>query len=375
MNRGGPPFRAKPESSGPLGPDGTPRRTPFAPLAQPTAKPRKVRGGFKLETKAGPVSMAWAGQRLMRVVEELATGDQLTEGVEYARLGQTRVLTITPGHVHARVQGRMPTAYAVDIRLPVFTFDQWEQVIGAMVAESRYLAALLSGDVPAGIDDLFSPLRLHLFPAEASHLSVTCTCGKARAQYLAAMQAAGQMPPATLSPVVEPWCKHVCCVMALIAERTGKDAFLMMELRGLAKDDLLERLRQRRAIAAPRGPALAPSTSDGEAPPPPPDNRPVPVYMPRIPGVSDAPSTPLDQDTDRFWTAGAELNELDLAIGPPEVNHALLRRLGPSPFPGGKFPLLGLLSTCYTVISERAVAEAEIGPGAGNLPETDRDAG
>jgi len=32
----------------------------------------------------------------------------------------------------------------------------------------------------------------------------------------------------------------------------------------------------------------------------------------------------------------------------------LLRRLGPSPFPGA-FPIVGLLQTCYEVIGERVV--------------------
>lgn len=354
----------------------------YPQLPQPTAKARKVRGGLKLSTKSGPVSMAWAGQRLMRLVEELAPGEALTEGVAYARAGQTRVMTINAGHVHARVQGRMPQAYAVDVRLPVFTFAQWDEAIGAMAAEARPLAALLSGEVPPNIEDFFSPFRLHLFPSEAAHLSVSCTCAKAWAGYVppATPPGASTAPAPVVPPpaLTTPWCKHVCCVMALLAERLGQDAFLMMALRGLGKDDLLERLRQRRAISVPRVGGGAAGDASGApiasvesaSAPSGAGDRPVPVFTARIPGVTDAPTPPLDQGLERFWTAGEGLDTIDLAIGAPEVTHALLRRLGPTPFPSppAKFPLIGLLSTCYSVISERAIAEASGGgatPGEG----------
>lgn len=346
---------------------GTPPPQPvqrYAPIAQPTLRPRKVRGGVKLSSKVGPVSLSWAGQRWMRLIEELAPGDSITEGTEYARLGQTRALTINSGHVHARVQGRMPAAYAVDIRLPVFTFDQWEGVISTMVAEARPLAALLSGDVPPNIEDFFSPARLHLFPSEASHLSVSCNCGKVHAAHMAAIatmpsaQAASRPPAPPAPPANTPYCKHVCCVMALIAERLGQDTFLIMQLRGLAKEDLLERLRQRRAIAPTRPPVDGAPAPSGLA-----LDRPVPIISPQIPGLTDRVLPTIDQHLERFWSAGDSLDEIDLPITPPEVSHPLLRRLGSSPFATGKFPLIGLLSTCYTVISEKAIAESIATPG------------
>jgi len=37
----------------------------------------------------------------------------------------------------------------------------------------------------------------------------------------------------------------------------------------------------------------------------------------------------------------------------------LLRRLGPSPFPEGRFPLIGLMATCYQLIGEAAIREDE----------------
>jgi uncharacterized Zn finger protein len=365
--------------------EGRPREAPPPRLTSPpqaTLNPRKVRGGIKLSTKEGPVSLAWAAQRWMRLVEDCAPGEALTEGVLYARLGQTRFLTVTPGHISARVQGRMPFAYVTDIRLPVFTFEQWDAVIAGMVQEAKPLAGLLAGEVPANIEDLFSPHRLHLFPAEASHLSVACTCHKTQSIRLgpggiplpgpSLSPATGPSPattagsalaapggaasgPSGATPPASPWCKHVCCVMALVAERLATDTFLMTQLRGLSKDDLLERLRQKRAVAAASRESQPGSASAASGPGRSGD-RPVPAFVPRLPGLADQTSPALDTQVENFWRAGPELTEIDLTLGPPEVSHPLLRRLGTSPFTTAKFPLVGLLATCYETISGKVLA-------------------
>ncbi|MBL8763589.1 MAG: hypothetical protein JNM07_04890 [Phycisphaerae bacterium] len=318
----------------PTPPGGARPPTPPAPGSYtrpgPTAslKPRKVRGGLKLESKEGPVSNAWAGQRLMRLLEDRAPGAALAQGIEYARLAQTRSLTVAPGSITARVQGRMPTAYGVSVAIPVFTPEQWELVVAAMSAEAKYVAALLAGDVPASIEDLFVPLKLRLFPHEASDVSATCSCHRWDTEQ------AGYAP----------WCKHVCCAIALVAERLGREPFVAFELRGLRRDDLLEQLRQRRAVAGGSGGS----------------DRPVPVYAGRSSGRSDTPPLPLDQCLERFWAAGPELESIELPIGPPPVSHPLLRRMGPSPFEGSRFPMVGLLATCYDVFTRAAVAEPAV---------------
>jgi hypothetical protein len=91
------------------------------------------------------------------------------------------------------------------------------------------------------------------------------------------------------------------------------------------------------------------------------------VYQPQVPGVGEG--TPLGADLERFWEAGPELAQIDTPMGEPEVSHVLLRRLGPSPFTESRFPLVGLLATCYEVVSEHARREAE---GAG---ESDNGSG
>lgn len=351
MNR--PPFPPPPSSPEPR------RFEPRPP--KPTLRPRRVYNGVKLRSKDGPDLSSWAAQRWMRLVETCAPGDQLAEGVQYAKLGQTRTLDVQPGVITARVQGRMPDSYSTAVRLPKFQPEHWEQILAAMTAQARYAATLLAGDLPTNIEDLFIPLGLKLFPTDPSEVAVSCTCdiarGIAQPPPPAPVPPPGQPappppPPAPTAPVVPiPWCKHVCCIMVLLADRFSADPFLIFTLRGMPGADLLERLAQRRAVA---GATQAPSGAS-------------PIYLPHLPGASDAPATPLEEALDSFWTVGPTLAQLEMPIEPPEVTHPLLRRLGPSPFDpstGAKFPLVGLLATCYDVISRAAVEGTAASPSA-----------
>ncbi|HYE03592.1 MAG TPA: hypothetical protein VD963_10200 [Phycisphaerales bacterium] len=285
---------------------------------KPTAKPRKVYGGVKLRGKEIDAS-SWAAQRWVRLAEQHAPPEEASEGLAYARLGQARSLDIGPGAVLAKVQGRMPSAYTTGVRLPVFEPEQWERVLEAMTGQARYTAGLLAGEVPAHIEEMFAGLGLRLFPDGPQDLGVSCTCA-----------------------VGVPWCRHVCCVLFLLADRTSEDPLLIFTLRGMEGGRLLERLRQRRSAGA-----TGPATES------------VPVYLPEVPGLSDTVSRPLEEELENFWTAGPGLAQVDLAIAPPEIDKPLLRRLGPSPFPAAKFPLIGLLSTCYELVGRAALAGGE----------------
>jgi len=285
------------------------------------AKPRRIRGGEKLSS-AGTAAAGWAGQRWLRLMEQAADGAAVVEGLEYAKLGQTRRLSIDPGRVEASVQGREFRAYTTMLRVKTFDHAEWQRVIDSMADQAIYAAKLLAGELPQNIEDVFVPLGMKLFPGDPSEIEISCTCGPARV-----------------------WCKHVCCVTSLLADRLGRDPFLMFVLRGLSGEEMLERLRQRRTVAGAGTGSVA-------------------VYAPRVPGVSDEVSEPLESVLEHFWEAGPQMAELDLPIERPVVSHPLLRRLGPSPFQtaNAKFPLVGLLATCYELASEAVIKSVEEGP-------------
>lgn len=278
------------------------------------AKPRRVRGGYKLSSgynsaEAGPIP--WTTQRWIRIIEQAASGPKLVEGIEYGRLGQTKRLEIVAGAVKASVQGRQYRPYEVALKVSVFTPEQWEQVVGLMSDQAMYAAKLLSGELPPNIEEVFARVGVRLFPMEISDVTTSCTCG-----------------------VQEQWCKHACCVASLLADQLASKPFLMFEMRGISPSDLMEHVRQRRSMSAAGSSTM-------------------PIYTPHAEG--EHPSRPLEDCVGSFWESDSVEEEIDLPLEPPAVSHPLLRRLGPSPFAGAKFPLVGLLATCYEMVSKAAL--------------------
>ncbi len=66
-------------------------------------------------------------------------------------------------------------------------------------------------------------------------------------------------------------------------------------------------------------------------------------------------SPPLEDQLDQFWQTGTPFSTLDITIEPPQRPLALLEKLGPSPFEGGGFPLIGFLATTYDKVSRYAL--------------------
>jgi uncharacterized Zn finger protein len=312
-----------------------------APRA-PLVNPKKVRNGVKLPSGEPAPAGAWAAQRWLRLIEQMAEGNAMADGLEYAHAGQTKKFTVSAGKIEGIVQGRADKPYTSTIAMDVITHEQWEKAVQAMSEGAIYAAKLLAAELPPSIEDVFVPMGLKLFPhageGRTCDLRVSCTCGhfsKARREG----ETAG-------------WCKHVCCVAVLLVHRLAGEPFLVFALRGMETHDLLDRLRQRRQVV---GAALGAT----------------PIYPQRVPGVSDVESASLEQSLGNFWQLGPEAQTLDLAPQPPAVTHPLLRRLGQSPWTGtghASFPLVGLLASCYDTISQHAAPESAGGeaPSASN---------
>lgn len=296
-----------------------PQYASFRSSRKSLVNPRRVRGGVKLRHKAGETPQSWVTQRLLRVAETGAVAEVYTDGIEYGRLGQTKRLTVEDTLCEGIIQGRSDKPYTTTIHLDEFSAESQEKIIAAMADQVRYAAKLLAGELPSNIEDVFAPLGLKLFPSEPDDMSLSCSCPDWNEK--------------------EPWCKHTVCLTALLAEKLGEDPMAIFGLRSMPGQELIDGLRQKRAVGV-QGPG------------------PSPVLHQHLPGVSDISSPPLEDSMESFWEVGRGLEELDTPIAPPTVNCVLLRRLGPSPFTSGSFPLIGLMATCYQLIGEAAI-EAE----------------
>lgn len=294
----------------------------------PSVKPRRVRGGVRLIAREWPLRVGWVGSAWLDAVTSVASEEALREGFEYARSGQARGLEFEPGKIVSAVQGRSLRAYRVAIEAPVFSEDQWERIVAAMSDQAIYGAKMLAGEMPESIPELFTSLGLQLLPSAAE---LRCGCS---------------------APNETPWCKHACCVAILVAEALEKRPFEIFSLRGMIPHQLFERLRDQRAEANATTPGgvMSPVSAGG--------------------AVERMPSRPLEACTDDFWAAGSALADIETPLRRPDVSHALLRRLGPSPFTDARFPLVGLLATCYDTISQSALQQDTGSPDSPDTPDT-----
>lgn len=282
------------------------------------------------------MSLGWVGARWMNLVERSANEKALAEGFEYARAGQTRTLDVEPGRIVALVQGRALRAYRVVIQLECFSDEDWTAIVDTVAAQPRYGARLLAGELPEAMSEVFEKQGCQLLPEHADQLLVTSTC--------------------TSEPG---WSKHVCCAAMLIAERLDQNPGMILALRGLPLEELMDRIRERRADLGTEGSTSAPPALETDL------------------SKDRSPARPLEGCLDEFWEAGRGLEQIETTIRAPEVSHALLRRLGPSPFDGSRFPLVGLLATCYDVIGQSVLTGEREGTQEQceplSEPETDQD--
>lgn len=99
-----------------------------------------------------------------------------------------------------------------------------------MAENAWYAAALLSGEMPSDIEDVFDSVGLALFPATARELSMECSC------------------PDFAVP-----CKHLAATFYLLAESFDDDPFRILAWRGRERDDLLANLESMRSAGRSAG--------------------------------------------------------------------------------------------------------------------------
>jgi len=281
------------------------------------AKPKEVKDGIKAKSKRGAIGETWWSKRWIDVLESFDMGARLTRGRSYARKGQVISIDVRKGEVTAKVQGTRPKPYTVKIQLNPISEPEWDKVTAVMASKAIFAAKLLSGEMPLDIEDAFSEVGISLFPGARKELETECSC------------------PDWANP-----CKHIAAVYYLLAERFDEDPFLIFKLRGRTKDEIIEALREKRAAATS-------VEEESEA-----------ITESDVSRTGEKVK-PLEECLDSFWQAGDALDSFSVNPAPPEVENAILKRLGESPFYVGKVNLVSLLSKAYEVASREALQKAE----------------
>jgi uncharacterized Zn finger protein len=249
----------------------------------PEHRPRLPADGIKAKSQRGDFGASWWAKRWIGALESFGYGSRLTRGRTYARGGAVLSIDVKPGQVSAKVQGSRPTPYNVMIKLSRLDDRQWARALDAIAEQAIFAAKLLAGEMPQTIEEAFAAAQVPLFPRNAADLATSCSC------------------PDAANP-----CKHIAAVHYLLGERFDEDPFLLFELRGRSKAQIIAELSARRAESAG-------ATSEEPAPPLP------------------EPTSPLAELLASFDEPGAELAQLAPQIAAPELEAAILRRYGDPP--------------------------------------------
>lgn len=228
----------------------------------------------------------WWAQRWIDVLESFGWTRRLARARIYAREGNVLSIEFNGEKVAALVQGTAPEPYKVTLSLDPFTDEQWNYVIESMSQRAIFSAKLLAGEMPQTIEEVFTGNGLSLFPFTKFDIQSRCSC------------------PDPANP-----CKHIGAVYYLLGDRFGEDPFVLFQLRGRSKEQLIEALRQTRSQGG-----------DGNS---------------NIPETTSLlPSAVISADffkPEQFWDYADELEPSLVVIAPPPSSETVLDVLGTIP--------------------------------------------
>lgn len=281
-------------------------REPLRPMPRRGDGPRRVPGGQRLLRDADHGPWPWPAEGWLQLLSA-KNGEEAATGLAYARSGQIATLEIGPGLVSAKVQGHAGRPYATTIRWAPLSPEVIDRFVSRVASDGAVAGAVLLDELPPRIEPLLADAGADLRPGEAAAIEVHCTC----------VRGAG--------------CRHQVALGWLLQERCIENPWRLLELRGISRADLQDRIRLERRVAA----------GDSEG------------------GPSEAGAewtAPLGS----FWRPGPSIGELDAM---PPAHHAplaILRRLGQSPLEG-RFPLMGLLDSAFEAIANTGRRLSTIG--------------
>lgn len=244
----------------------------------------------------------WWGQKFIAALEGFTDAGRLARGRSYANTNRIRTWNIQGIKVSAEIRGNLNPYYGVykeptyrtQFELKPIAASDWAKLIRELGGQAAYVSRLLLNEMPDTIEEPFKKLGLYLLPSNAKDLKATCSC-----------------------PDWGHSCKHIAGLYYFLAGKLDQDPFLLFELRGLPKAELLAGLRQ-----TPLGAALADALTETEAAPEIATtyfSRPTPQALPQHVSVND------------FWRSPKRLPEAINPAVPPSVPALLIKKGGDYP--------------------------------------------
>lgn len=267
----------------------------------------------------------WWGRRFIEALEGFTDPARLARGRGYANDNRIKTWAIKANEVTASIRGNVnpyfgvykEPLYKTRIELKRIEASDWSRVIGTLGGQAAFVSRLLLNEMPDTIEEPFEKLRLRLLPRDAKDMKTECSC-----------------------PDWENPCKHVAGLCYFLAAKLDQDPFLLFELHGLSRRELLEQLR-----ATPLGRALADALSEEDEPVRIADafyTRPRPTPL------------PAKLSADEFWHGKKRLPEAIEPAVSPAVPALLVKK-------GGDFPefwtrdgsFIEAMTACYEAVRKK----------------------
>ncbi len=263
---------------------------------------------------------AWWVQRWLDLLIQYRFKKRLERGRRYSRDGNILDLRYRNAKVTALVQGTAPEPYQLAIWLDSFTDEDWEYVVATLSERAAFSAQLLAGEMPEDIEAVFTANGLSLFPFTLMDVHSRCSC-----------------------PDPENPCKHIAAVYYQLGDFFREDPFILFQLRGRSREQLLAALRQRRRaqLMAESG-EMEPTGAIADSPAP---GHPTP----RV-------ATP-QWDLQRFWHYGHPLDPSLVVVTPSQ--ETVLEKLSPIPLPSNDSRVvMAYLRRLYPEVAQWAAMRA-----------------
>src|SRR4028118_852981 len=266
-------------------------------------------------------SPEWWVQRWNDLLNSYRFKKRLERARNYAREGNVLSIEFKGPEVLAKVQGTAPEPYQVSLSIDPFTEEDWNYVVETMAQEAIYSAHLLAGEMPHDIEKVFTTNGLSLFPFTLSDIHSRCSC------------------PDPQNP-----CKHIGAIYYQLGDRFSEDPFVLFQLLGRTKEQILDDLRRLRSTKA--GEQESKAAEERQS------NQTIQNPKSKIQNRQ----TPLD--ITEFWQYYEPLDSSLVVIAPPPDNRTVLDVLGTIPLASANAPVMQYLKEVYQTVSQQAVMSA-----------------
>jgi uncharacterized Zn finger protein len=267
----------------------------------------------------------WWVQRWLELLDSYRFKKRLERARIYAREGNVLSIDFEGAKVLAKVQGSEPEPYQVFLSLEPFSNEDWNYVVASLSQKAIFSAQLLAGEMPVNIEKVFTDNGLLLFPFNLSDIRSRCSC------------------PDKANP-----CKHIGAVYYQLGDRFSEEPFVLFQLRGRTKEQILEAVRQLRSQEAAEGEQASNALSQ--------------TFVAQTDSPSIKPekdSGKQNADIEQFWQYDEPLDASLVAIAPPADSKTILSLLGRIPLAYADAQALQqYLEQVYRTASQQAIATA-----------------